>query len=127
MISDFCGNARLSRSILPEQLSLSSLLRESTTAFRVTLSRNNCPEGPGPGFVGCSHSTVHLLLLQGTKPSRAYLSVQRLVSDSTTLLNPELNNSQSKKPGTTQMEYDPNDFSQAAINGGQRKINDALT
>jgi hypothetical protein len=57
------------------------------------LSRK-CPEGPGPGFVGCSHSTVHLLLFQGTKPSQDLLSVQRLVSDSTTLLNPALNNSQ---------------------------------
>lgn len=31
------------------------------------------------------------------------------------------------EPGTTQMEYDPEDFSQAAINRGQRKINYALT
>lgn len=31
------------------------------------------------------------------------------------------------QPGTTQMEYAPEDFSQAAINSGQRKINYALT
>ena len=31
------------------------------------------------------------------------------------------------QPGTTQMEYDPEDFSQSAINRGQRKINYALT
>src|SRR5215217_3327703 len=56
------------------------------------------------------------------------LSVQRLVSDSTTLLNPELNNSQSLgNRGLRKMEYNPNDFSQVAINSGQRKINYALT
>jgi len=52
------------------------------------------PRGSWTRLVGCSHSTVHLLLLQGTKPGQDHLSVQRLVSDSTTLLNPELNNSQ---------------------------------
>ena len=31
------------------------------------------------------------------------------------------------QPGTTQMEYAPEDFSQSAINRGQRKINYALT
>ncbi len=31
------------------------------------------------------------------------------------------------QPGTTQMEYAPEDFSQAAINRGQRQINYALT
>jgi hypothetical protein len=31
------------------------------------------------------------------------------------------------QPGTTQMEYAPEDFSQSAINSGQRKINYALT
>ena len=31
------------------------------------------------------------------------------------------------QPGTTQMEYAPEAFSQAAINSGQRKINYALT
>jgi hypothetical protein len=31
------------------------------------------------------------------------------------------------QPGTTQMEYHPEDFSQSAINSGQRKINYALT
>lgn len=31
------------------------------------------------------------------------------------------------QPGTTQMEYAPQDFSQSAINSGQRKINYALT
>ena len=109
------------------------------------------PRGSWTRLVGCTHSTVHLLLLQGTKPGQDHLSVQRLVSDSTTLLNPELNVSQftcakrqrgeqvcvfhqgehsatgHKKPGTTQMEYNPNDFSQSAINAGQRKINYALT
>jgi len=32
------------------------------------LKQEQLPRDPGPGFVGCSHSTVHLLLLQGTKP-----------------------------------------------------------
>ena len=31
------------------------------------------------------------------------------------------------QPGTTQMEYAPEDFSQSAINSGQRRINYALT
>ena len=31
------------------------------------------------------------------------------------------------QPGTTQMEYAPEDFSQSAINRGQRQINYALT
>ena len=57
------------------------LLRESSTRFRVRLSRNNCPEGPGPGFVRSAHTlNSYLLLLQGIKADPGpYLSVQYLI------------------------------------------------
>ena len=41
--------------------------------------------------------------------------------------SPNYNPTGHNQPGTTQMEYDPKNYTQPEINSGQRKINYALT